>query len=286
MEPLTTKEFIDIASKSFTLNHRACVVCKHLPLEKVCEVTLDILFDRRSIADMQRYYTQFAPQRVSEGKVLGEHNFRHHRKKCCKDKAVFTEEDLRKLGLLQDEAEMLQRLYNLKYDDVINPITMREELHRQRINNLSKLEKQRREAENNVVLLDQGILPKVLEGIYQLKSGSVDSLNSIRRQENDVVVKLTRQIDVIQSDIQKNASTAEKASKSNTTVIQVMNSSLTDMEIKFSRMMKNFHASLNILLPNQPDVVQHIFSVLRNCMNADIVPVIEKTKEVLQIESK
>ena len=296
MEPLTIKDFIDIVSKSFTLNHRSCAVCEHLPMEKVCEATLDILFNRRTLADMQRHYTQFADaEYLKEKSVLGEHRFRHHRDKCCKDKLVFNEDDLRKLGLLDDEAELLQRMYNLKYEDAMKPDVQKTEVRRQRYHNLGLFNAQRNTHQSNVDLLAQGLLPDTLQGTHQPQSGSclqcgfsfvkfID-YGLLLRQESVSVLSLTKQIDVILSDIEKNNIAADKAAKGgDTTVIQVMNTSIADMENKFRLMMRNVKSSLDILLPHNPEVVQQVFNILRNCINADVVPVLEKTKEVLQIE--
>jgi len=43
-------------------------------------------------------------------------------------------------------------------------------------------------------------------------------------------------------------------------------------------------SSLEKLLPNQPEVVKQVLYILVNHMNNGIIPVIERTKEVLQIE--
>jgi len=296
MGQLTVKDFIDIVSKSFTLNKRTCAVCANLPIDKVCEATLDILFERRSFADMQRYYTQFASSLVAEGKVLGEHRFRHHRNKCVKSKAVFSDEDLRKLDILQDEAEILQRLYNLKYEEAVQPDVQRKEIRRQRYHNLSLFNDQRNNALENIALLEQGILPQIMATTYQPQSGSCPQCGYVRtlpldygsliRQEKDNVLKLTKQIDVILSDLEKNNFMAEKAAKSNTTVIQVMNTSLSDMQAKFELMLDEIKASLDTLLPTQPEIVMQVMRVIVNHMNQGVVPVLEKTKEVLQIEAQ
>jgi len=288
MEPLDTKEFIDIVSKSFTLNQRRCGVCTQLPMDKICEVTLDILFDRRTLVGMVQQYTPFATRFINEGKVLGEHRFRHHRDKCCKSISVFTNEELRKLGLLQDEAEVLQRLYDLQYEDELKPDIQKTEIRRQRYYNLNIFNNQRKQVQENIALLEQNILPKTMEITYQAQSGSVPTTidyGLLLREESNLLWRLTKQIDVVLSNLETNIAAAEKAAKGNTTVIQIMNSSITDMEVKFRGMLEAVKSSLDILLPNQQELVKHIMRLLINHVNEGVVPVLEKAKEVLYTEA-
>lgn len=282
MESMNEKEFIDIVSKSFTLNQKNCMVCRYLPIDKLCEATLDILFDRRSFLGMSKYYTQFATELVSQERILADHRFKHHAKKCCKDKSVFTTEELKKIGIIQDEYEFLQRLYNLKYEDIIQPDIQKNEIRRQRLHNLEIFENERRNTQKNIELLKQNILPELFKDKYK-SSEDIDFITLIK-QESAHLLTLTKQIDIILSDLEKNLFAAERAAKANTTVIQVVNSSISEMERKFMEALDDIKSSLEKLLPNQPEVVKQVLYILVNHMNNGIIPVIERTKEVLQIE--
>jgi len=280
---LSDEAFIAIVSKAFTHKPRECKVCRVLSMRDICEFTLDDLFQRRTQDEISEYYQP----RSMQQRPIYDHNIRLHRKHC--DVSQLTENDLRTLGLREDFTSMLEKAYNLRFDKDMSRVELAEELYRQRLNNLYELQQQLELSKSERELLDTGVLPKRMEQTYSpmLVSGSVQlDYGLLSREVSANIRGLINQIDAIQSDIQKTVANAAKAQRTNTTIIQVVNTSLTDMETQLKGMLNDVKLSLEVLLPGNPQMVYSIMRTLVDSINRTVHPIIMRKKETLLLEKQ
>lgn len=278
---LSDEAFIAIVSQAFVHKPRECKVCRVLSLRDVCEITLDDLFQRRTQDEISEYYQP----RSMQQRPIYDHNIRLHRKHC--DVSKLTENDLRLLGVREDFTSMLQKAYNMRFDKDMSRTELAEELYRQRLNNLYELQQQLELAKSERELLDAGVLPKRMEQTYaqMLTSGSVQPDYGLLSREVSANIRgLVSQIDAIQSDIQKTVANAAKAQKANTTIVQVVNTSLTDVETQLTGMLKDVRLSLDVLLPDHPSMVYSVMRTIVESINRTVHPIISRTKESLLLE--
>jgi hypothetical protein len=183
---------------------------------------------------------------------------------------------------------MLQRAYNMRFDKSMSKTEMAEELYRQRLNNLFELQKQLELSMSERTDLDEGRLPKRMLATYgSTVSGSVPvDFGLLSRDVSVNIRSIINQIDAIQSDIQKTVANANKATKpgANTTIIQIANTSLMDVEAQLVQMLRRTQTSLEERLPDQPQLVQVIMQTIVDSIKGTVHPVIARTKETLLLE--
>jgi hypothetical protein len=279
---LSDEAFIALVAKSFTHTPHDCKVCRVLPMRDLCEFTLDDLFQRRTQLEMAEHYEP----RSTPQKPIYDHNIRVHRKHC--DVSKLTEDDQRILGLREDFTSLLQKVYNMRFDKSMSRAELAEELYRQRLNNLWELQQQLELAKSERILLDSGALPKRMEQTYSqmLLSGSViqPDYGLLSREVSANIRGLVNQIDAIQSDIQKTVANAAKAQQTSTTIVQVVNSSLSDVEVQLTHMLRDVKLSLDVLLPDNPQMVYSIMRTMVESLKHTVHPIIMRTKDSLLLE--
>ena len=279
---LDDEAFIALVSKTFEHQPRKCKICRELSMRDVCEFTLDDLFQRRTQAEINEYYSP----RSMHKRPIYDHNVRLHRKHC--DATKLDENDLRMLGIREDYTSLLQRAYNMRFDKDMSRIELAEELYRQRLDNLYELQRQLELCKEERALLDSGVLPKRMEKTYAAlltpESAVTPDYGLLSRDVSANIRGLVQQIDTIQSDIQKTVATAARALKANTTIVQVVNTSLADVEAQLKNMLREVKASLDVLLPTQPELVYGIMRTIVESINVTVHPVLVRTKETLLLE--
>lgn len=279
---LSDEAFIALVSKVFTHKPRECKMCRELSMRDLCEFTLDDLYQRRTQAEMNAYYQP----RTLHKRPIYDHNIRLHRKHCAPSE--LTEGDLRTLGIREDFTSMLQLAYNMRFDKSMSKTELAEELYRQRLNNLYELQQQLELSKREREDLDAGVIPKRMEHTYGgMVSGSIaPDFGLLSRDVSVNIRSIINQIDTIQSDIQRTVATANKASKSvtNTTIVQIANTSLMDVEAQLVQMLRRTKEALEERIPDQPQLVHSIMQTIVDSIKGTVHPVIARTKETLLLE--
>ena len=270
---------VSVGTKAFVRTPGRCKICKHLPIEEVARLTLDLLLFKCPKLDIIARYSKYL-----NGSELNYVNLTVHEKHCQIEK--LTEEDLRLLGLLNGTDALFERLFSMRFDKRMSIGDINEEIYRQRIKNLTEFQAQVEQLQVERKYFLQHEIPPTLNQTLgpQSSSGSVN-FEFLIRNHSDRLRTLLIQKDAIESDIQKNIGAQERAKKTNLTVINIANQTVLNIEQQIDVALDAFQSKLEKSYPSNPELVVQVLRMLGETFDNLIEPKFIEAKKALKTEA-
>lgn len=162
-----------------------CKICISFEEDLLNEITLDILFNRRTIEEITNFYTPKLPPGVAP---IGSGNITTHRKHS--DPALVAEEVLKRQGEAVTESDMAAVKYASRFEERMNKHEVLDSIYNKRLNSVQFL---------------RSILDEKKEEYLKLKAATKDStLSAAKAKLLEIDLrKVIDQIDAIESNIQQ-----------------------------------------------------------------------------------
>lgn len=163
---------------------RLCKICTVFDDSILTEITLDILLQRRSWAQIREHYNKLLPKGISP---ITDVNLNNHKKHSNPE--LIAEEVLKRKEEWKSQSEIASGLYAEIFKEGLNKVKILEEIYRERLNNLKLL---------------QNLLEDKKKDYFSLKESQSLSLveKSLKKEIYNQIRTLTKDIDSIQSDLQ------------------------------------------------------------------------------------
>jgi hypothetical protein len=108
-----------------------CKICLSFKDDILNEITLDILFNRRTYKEIMLHYTPMLPDNLA---ALNAMNINNHRKHS--DPQLIAEDVLKRAGKSSNPADIISKLYSERFKEKIDKQAVLQETYKERLNNL------------------------------------------------------------------------------------------------------------------------------------------------------
>jgi len=164
-----------------------CKICTCFKDDMLNEITLDLLFVRKTYDEIKETYNQYLPAGVD---LLNSANLVNHRNHS--DPALVAEEALRRRGEAVSDSDFAAVLYAERFNERIDKQTVLHSLYKNRINSIQFLRD---------LLKDKQVEYTKLRSEFEKDSTNFSFKSKLKLLENEIKVTI-KQIDDIESDIQ------------------------------------------------------------------------------------
>ena len=239
-----------------------CKICISFNEETLNEITLDILFNRRTYKEIMAHYTPLLPDKVP---ALNAMNINNHRKHS--DPALIAEDVLKKKGKAMNPSDIVSQLYSERFKAVIDKQTLLQETYKERLNNLCYLQ---------ALVTEKQLLLDVMKG--EKKAENAVMINSLEGKIIEDVIKIDDILESIQTVVIKDTNADKGIGEGNVYITQ-------NFVNVFQNHLKGFMDEIipHILLDyfaTSPDKGKKLILFLSQAMDKHLQPAFLETKMI------
>jgi hypothetical protein len=194
-----------------------------------------------------------------------------------------------KLGISDPDYSLINKVFDQRFAKNLSREQIAIELHRNMLHKLWELEGQYVLCLEERELIKKRIIPERMKDTYAPlllpNAPTGPDYGLIWRQIDGTIRSLTKQIFDMQSIIVKLSDAAKKAAESpqNTTYIQILTTSLGNVEDKLVMVLADVQNSLESHMLDEK-IVFSVMNTIRQSLNFNVEPAIAKAKSTLLIE--